>query len=74
MELCAIDLAEALQHTSQRLGEALIKALLLQLLQGIATFHEAGPSPNPPGIKLYLACSPAYACMHHIDETCYSGD
>ncbi|EIE21697.1 kinase-like protein [Coccomyxa subellipsoidea C-169] len=43
MELCAIDLAEALQHTSQRLDEALTKALLLQLLQGIATIHEAGP-------------------------------
>ncbi|KAK9908405.1 hypothetical protein WJX75_007433 [Coccomyxa subellipsoidea] len=42
MELCAINLAEALQHTSQRLDEAIVKALLLQLLHGIATCHEAG--------------------------------
>ncbi len=42
MELCRTDLAEVLQRATQRLDEALVKGLMLQLLQGIAACHAAG--------------------------------
>lgn len=42
MELCQTDLATVLQHTTQRLDEALVKGIMTQLLQGVAACHSAG--------------------------------
>lgn len=45
MELCTVDLSEALRYTTQRLDEALVKGLLLQLLEGVSACHNAGQTP-----------------------------
>ena len=42
MELCAMDLADALAAAQSRLDEALVKALMLQLLRGVHACHSAG--------------------------------
>ncbi|CAK0784276.1 hypothetical protein CVIRNUC_007480 [Coccomyxa viridis] len=42
MELCSTDLAAALEHAKWRWDRPLIRALLQQLLQGIAACHQAG--------------------------------
>ena len=43
MELCCADLAAAMEHACFRWDEALIRALLRQLLRGAAACHQAGP-------------------------------
>ena len=42
MELCATDLADALAAARARLDEALVKALMAQLLRGLHACHAAG--------------------------------
>ena len=42
MELCATDLAEVLAAAQAPLDEAAVKALTLQLLQGVHACHSAG--------------------------------
>lgn len=66
LELCAIDLAEALQHTSQRLDEALVKAVLFQLLQGVAALHEAG---MPPMAWSLNACNVAWSAACECNDS-----
>ena len=44
MELCSTDLAAALERAQWRWHRPLIRALLQQLLQGIAACHQAGPT------------------------------
>lgn len=58
MELCSTDLAAALEHAKWRWDRPLIRALLQQLLQGIAACHQAGrrlPNAHQRGVS---GCSP----------------
>ena len=42
MELCAADLAQLLADALARLDEAVVKALVQQLLRGVHACHAAG--------------------------------
>ena len=57
MELCATDLADALAAARARLDEALVKALMAQLLRGVRACHSAGDRHDPadPG-RLSSGC------------------
>lgn len=63
MELCCTDLAAALERARWRWDEALIRALLRQLLQGVAACHRAGAAHGPAGSDPSVGCPSPLRCI-----------